>query len=66
MAEQACRLCGHPPLSKDEIGLTQKLIDRRAKQFYCLPCLAASLGVTVEELLEKIREFKEAGCPLFL
>ena len=65
MTEEICAVCGKSPLSKDEVGLMKKLIDRHGTRFYCLSCLASSLGVTEEELLAKIREFKEAGCTLF-
>ena len=65
MAEKKCYVCGKIPLSKDEIGLTKKLIDKKAVNFYCLSCLAESLEVTEEELLAKIEEFKEEGCTLF-
>lgn len=60
-----CYVCGKTPLSKDEIGLTKKLIDKNTKVFYCLPCLAEQLEVTEKELLAKIEEFKEEGCTLF-
>ena len=60
-----CYVCGKDNLSKDEIGITKKLIDRKAKQFYCLSCLAEYLEVTEEELLDKIEEFKDEGCTLF-
>ena len=33
--------------------------------FYCLDCLAEYLDCTVQELLDKIEEFKEEGCKLF-
>ena len=62
---RTCYVCGKPHLSKNEIGLTKKLIDRRSQIFYCLPCLAEYLEVTTEELLAKIEEFKEEGCTLF-
>ena len=65
MDEKKCYVCGEKPLSKDEIGLTKKLLDKKAVNFYCLPCLAESLEVTEEELLAKIEEFKEDGCTLF-
>ena len=65
MAEKKCYVCGKSPLSKDEIGLTKKLIDKKTVIFYCLPCLVESLEVTEEELLAKIEEFKEEGCTLF-
>lgn len=60
-----CYVCGKQELSKDEIGLTKKLIGKKTVQFYCLPCLAEYLEVTEEELLQKIEEFKDEGCTLF-
>ena len=52
-----CYVCGKNPISKDEIGLTKKLIGKDSKKFYCLNCLADYLEVTVEELIAKIEEF---------
>ena len=60
-----CYVCGKDPLSKDEVGLTKKLIDKKAKKFYCIECLAAYLEVTEEELNNKLEEFKDEGCILF-
>lgn len=60
-----CYICGKENLTKDEIGITKKLIDKNTKTFYCIPCLAEYLEVTEEELLDKIEEFKEDGCTLF-
>ncbi len=60
-----CYVCGKTPLTKNEIGLTKKLIDRKAMSFYCIDCLAGYLEVTSEELEAKIEEFKEEGCALF-
>ncbi len=65
MENKRCYVCGKMPLSKDEIGLTKKLIDKKATTFYCLSCLVESLEVSEEELLAKIEEFKEEGCTLF-
>ena len=65
MERKKCYVCGKAPLSKDEIGLTKKLIDKKSTVFYCLPCLAEYLEVTEEELIAKIEEFKEEGCVLF-
>ena len=62
---KTCYVCGKNPLSKDEIGLTKKLIDKKSQIFYCLPCLADYLEATPDELLAKIEEFKEEGCTLF-
>ncbi len=60
-----CYVCGKENLSKNEIGITKKLIDKNTKQFFCLSCLAEQLEVTEEELKDKIEEFKNEGCTLF-
>ncbi len=65
MDQKKCYVCGNEPLSKDEIGLTKKLIDKKTKIFYCISCLAEELDVTEEELLAKIEDFKNEGCTLF-
>lgn len=65
METKHCYVCGKLPLSKDEIGLAKKLIDKKTKQFYCLSCLADYFEVTEEELLAKVEQFKEEGCTLF-
>lgn len=65
MEKRSCYVCGKESLSKNEIGLTKKLLDKNAKCFYCLDCLAAYLEVDTEFLLAKVEEFKEQGCTLF-
>lgn len=60
-----CYICGKKDLSKNEIGLTKKLIGKKTDKFYCISCLADQLEVTQEELLDKIEEFKDEGCKLF-
>lgn len=65
MDNKKCYMCGKTPLTKDEIGLTRKLIDRKTKIFYCLSCMAEYLEVTQEELLAKVETFKDEGCTLF-
>ena len=65
MATKNCYVCGKKPLSKDEVGLTKKLISKKSQTLYCLSCLADYLEVTPEELLAKVEEFKEEGCALF-
>lgn len=62
---RACYACGKENLSKDEIGITIKLLGKTEKKMYCISCLAENLEVTEEELLDKIEEFKEEGCSLF-
>lgn len=65
MEQKQCYVCGKQLLSKDEIGLAKKLIDKKTKQFYCLSCLAEYFEVTEEELIAKIEQFKNEGCTLF-
>jgi hypothetical protein len=61
----ACIRC-RAPLTRDEIVLTKKLINRGCTEFLCYTCLAAHFQVTVEDLLRKVEEFREMGCTLFL
>ena len=60
-----CKVCGKA-VERDEIGLTKKLINRGATEFYCIECLAQKFEVTKEELEKKIVEFREMGCTLFI
>ena len=65
MERHSCYVCGKEPLTKDEIGSSRKLIDKKTSKFYCIPCLAEQFEITEEELLAKIEEFKAEGCTLF-
>lgn len=65
MDKKICFICGKDNLNKNEVGLNQKLLGRKAERLYCLDCLADYLEVTTEELLAKVEEFKEQGCKLF-
>lgn len=65
MAKKDCYVCGLEGLSKNEIGLTKKLLDMDTKRLYCIDCLAAYLEIDTEFLLAKLEEFKEQGCELF-
>ena len=60
-----CVACGKGPLTKDEVGICKKLLGIDTKMFYCLPCFADFLDVTVQDIMDKIQEFKEEGCKLF-
>ena len=63
--KKTCCECGKR-LSKDEAALCQKLIDIDTEEFYCIACLAEYIGCIEQDLREKIQEFKEQGCTLFL
>lgn len=53
-------------VTKDEIALTKKICGRNVMGFYCIECLAETLGCDKDDLVMKIEEFKESGCGLFL
>lgn len=63
--EKECLACRKKPLDKNTIGINKKMIGNQVKTFYCMDCLADYLGCSVDDLLEKIEEFKEEGCILF-
>lgn len=65
MKTQKCKTCFRTPLSKDEIGINRKLLGTDITTFFCMNCLADYLDCTIEELLDKIEEFKNEGCTLF-
>lgn len=60
-----CIACGLKDLDKDTIGINKKLLGEDLKNFYCMDCLADYLGCSVQDLLDKIEEFKEEGCKFF-
>ena len=59
-----CHLC-EDELDKIAIGLNKKFHGRKTTMFFCLPCLAEHLDVTIEDLLAKVEDFKAQGCTLF-
>lgn len=60
-----CVICQRSDLDKDTIGINKKLLGTDIENYYCMNCLADYLECTVDDLLEKIEEFKEEGCKLF-
>lgn len=60
-----CEACQRN-ITKKIKALNKKLISRNTKQFLCIECLANFLQTTVEDLNEKIKQFEEEGCELFL
>ena len=60
-----CVICGKSDLNNDTIGINKKLLGENISNYYCLDCLAEYLECTVDELLDKIEDFKEEGCKLF-
>ena len=60
-----CVACGSEKLPKDTVGINKKLLGNDVENIFCMECLADYLAVSVEDLEEKIEEFKEQGCTLF-
>ncbi len=60
-----CAECGKP-LTRDETGLSRKLINRAARECFCLDCLGRRFKVTPEQLTEMAEHFRKAGCTLFI
>ena len=61
----SCVSCGKEILEKNEIGINKKLLGEQVESFYCMDCLADYLGVSVQDILDKIEEVKDQGCKLF-
>ena len=61
----SCIACGKNPLTKNEVGITKKLLGTRSENFYCVECLADFLEVEPQDILDKIEDFKHDGCKLF-
>jgi uncharacterized protein YlaI len=60
-----CYICNKEKLTKDEIGLNKKLINKEIQKFQCMDCLANYLNISIEDLLDYIEQFKAEGCTLF-
>ena len=60
-----CCQCGKK-LDADEVGLTRKLVNRGATEFFCFDCLGKRFHATREQLLDMVEAFRQAGCTLFL
>lgn len=61
----SCVSCGKRNLIKNEIGINKKLLGENVEKYYCMDCLADYLEVSIDDIKEKIEEFKEEGCTLF-
>ena len=60
-----CSMCFCSITEKDTIGINKKLLGENISNYYCMNCLADYLECTVQDLLDKIEEFKDEGCILF-
>ena len=53
------------PVTRDEMAMTRKLINRGTTTWLCLSCLAQRFDATLQELTERMQAFKDMGCTLF-
>ena len=60
-----CVVCGKKNQNKNTMGINKKLLGKGITNFYCMDCLAEYLECTVDDLNDKIEEFKDEGCALF-
>jgi len=61
---EKCLTCGRA-LTRDEIGLSKKLINRGATEYKCIACLSAYYQVSEQRLHELIEQYRAQGCVLF-
>ena len=62
---EKCAVC-QKTLTRDEIGITKKLINRGAESFLCKECLARRFKIEVSDIDRLIENFRRDGCSLFL
>ena len=59
-----CQKCG-ARLTRDDIGLHKKLVNRGAVTFFCKTCLAKEFHITEEACDMMIERLRKNGCSLF-
>lgn len=52
-------------LERDEIAIYLRLVNRGAKEYLCIPCLADYFKCTEEDIRARIVSLKAMGCTLF-
>ena len=61
----SCKSCGKL-VTNDAIGVYKKMVNRFATEFLCVACLAQKFECETTLIENKIQQFKELGCALFL
>ena len=64
LTDARCVKCARQ-LTRDEVAVTKKLINRGATEFMCADCLAAYYQVDVSAVYERMEYFRAMGCTLF-
>ena len=60
-----CKKCGKS-ITYNEMGLNKKFISRAVTEYLCKDCLSEMLKVEKSVLDEKIEQFLQAGCTMFV
>lgn len=59
-----CKEC-QKKLTRDEIAIYLRLVNRGAKEYLCIPCLAKFFKCSVKDIELRIERLKAMGCTLF-
>lgn len=60
-----CQQCKKEKLSRDEIGLSKKILGRETEVYLCMQCMSRHFGVSEDALNRTISIYKADGCLLF-
>ena len=52
-------------LLRDEIAIYLRLVNRGAKEYLCIPCLAEHFKCSEADIRARIKTLKDMGCTLF-
>lgn len=61
---KVCVSCREQISDKNTIGINKKLLGEKTTNYFCIECLAAYLETSIDDIYEKIEEFKDEGCIL--
>lgn len=64
MSENYCLQC-NKKLERDEIAIYLRLVNRGAKEYLCIPCLASYFKCKEADIHSRIEQLKAMGCTLF-
>ncbi len=59
-----CKNC-NKKLVRDEIAIYLRLVNRNARDYLCIPCLAEYFKCREEDIYNRIEKLKKMGCTLF-
>ncbi|MBB2184052.1 hypothetical protein H0486_14320 [Lachnospiraceae bacterium MD1] len=61
---QYCMQC-NKKLERDEKAIYRRLVNRGAREYLCIPCLARYFKCSEEDIKKRIVQLKAMGCTLF-